>query len=294
MLLNTASISAQRKLHRMPDTLLKESGQLFFDDDDVEAAPLIPRPLFSAPIIDQWALCAHDRAILIGLRTLVVQQRGDALATAAEHMAGWFWWVNSGEQTATYYAKPQHVTKPYDLRHNRDKRDRDVFDPVQQHTIRRNTFLSWLLRGNKEPSISSNLNCWEAVLFSAYRAGLITRQTLATMHQPGPNLQGVTYRDRYMNCLGFNNSVPLNVAGGLLPARGDVMFWGQDEHVAICVDIDTTVATPIITLMNHWSPPAGERIIPFDPSKAHFHRIALDDLPRALNQHACRFTPCPF
>lgn len=295
MLFQDTEYNSGGALHRWPDAVIDCAEGVGANEEDVKAAKRVPRPLFAPPppvAVNHWAANAGKRAQLALARTLLTQQRGDRLATAAEAMEGWFYWVSSGEAAAIYYAKPQQVTKQWDNRHNRDKRDREVHDPIQNRTIRRNTFLSWLLRGNKEPGIASNLNCWESVMFSAYRAGLVTRHTLQQLHQPGPNNLGVTYRDRYMAFLGYPNSFPFNEAGGLVPERGDVMFWGEDEHVAICVDAAVGHAGLVVTLMNHWSPPGSEADRP--ARTARFHRIEMDSLPGVLKEHPCKFVPCPF
>ncbi|MEV5705485.1 hypothetical protein [Actinoallomurus sp. NPDC052274] len=46
----------------------------------------------------------------------------------------------------------------------------------------KNGFLTWLFEDGPEPGPSDTMNCWEAVLYTAYRAGLVDKAWLKQVH----------------------------------------------------------------------------------------------------------------
>ena len=45
-----------------------------------------------------------------------------------------------------------------------------------------NEFTCWILGQGQEPSSSSAMNCWEAILFMAYKAGVVSKARLVEIH----------------------------------------------------------------------------------------------------------------
>jgi hypothetical protein len=248
---------------------------------------------------------------------LGARDRGKRLADAALRMDGWFKWVKSG---AVAPDQPGHVVgTPYGIKSEWDHTRTDRTDePWEDHELKRNDFATWM-QGGPPPSPVAYMNCWEAVLFSAYRAGLTTREQLQTIHRKAalayhlgharnnwdvrqalPSFarrQLARHREtadekvpgaseRYGRALShafqFYSSVPFEPEAGLVPAMGEILFWDRDNHVAISLGRTWVNGVAKDYIMSHWRHP-------YDG----FNRITLKDL-RSDMPTRFRFRPCPF
>ena len=78
--------------------------------------------------------------------------------------------------------------------------------PLKILLVKKTNFARWLRVGTELPDAGARMNCWQAVLTSAYYGGLVTREQLVAMHLPEAGQQG---GDRtLMNNLGREDTDP--------------------------------------------------------------------------------------
>ena len=194
------------------------------------AAPAPPVPKVRGPnALD----LIRQRKQLKALRNQMNTVFGEQLANQAERMEDWFDWTPTG-------ADP-------------------LGKPAEEVEGRRNDFGVWLNRGQKVPPRDASLNCWEAVMMTAFLAGLAHVQRLRLIHAKATavtrgvptgfvDLDGNAVapvpldRTRYAAALerelGGHRGVTMNIAGKKpdMPRRGDLVFLGDmATHVAISV-----------------------------------------------------------
>ena len=120
-----------------------------------------------------------------------------------------------------------------------------VQDPTQLPT----EFGRWILAGGPEPSaLSGSVNCWEMVLFGAYRAGYLSRaritaiytRAVAEVRAGRASLVGTTVESSLRAGAGENVYDPTN-PDTPRPLAGDlVIFQTAAGHVAISVGTQTS------------------------------------------------------
>jgi hypothetical protein len=81
--------------------------------------------------------------------------------------------------------------------------------------------------------------------------------------------------------LGVHNSVPMVPQVGLIPKRGDILYWGGSDHVAISLGRIRSNGEPKDHLMSLWHHRGGT-----------FSQITLEEMPHSLPRP--NFRPCPF
>jgi hypothetical protein len=150
----------------------------------------------------------------------------------------------------------------------------------------------WVNGTGPLPSPLAHMNCWEAVLFSAYRASLVSLTWLQTIHRRASVVnefnhwitgRGEANYDRALSyALGFLDSVPFAPQAGLIPREGDVLYWDRNEHVAIALGRRWVNGNPEDSIMSHWHNNGGT-----------FSVLTLEDLP-IWARTGFRFRPCPF
>lgn len=156
-------------------------------------------------------------------------QFSQRLVEAADGLAGWFNWVKSGPTEGTFF--PKETTTEGETNH----------------------FVQWIHGRGDEPTQHDNLNCWEAVFFAAYRAGLLSIARLRAIHIKATmaGRAGNGYFDSLTDSLGYQNSFPYVPVAVLIPEPGDIIFLGRDHHVAICVETGFSVK-----VMSNWTMPS--------------------------------------
>ncbi len=122
-------------------------------------------------------------------------------------------------------------------------------------------FAIWI-RGGADPTDLSAMNCWEMVLYSAWRSGAVTKAFLVQVHTNaaaaynanggGVGAKTGAYYTVLGNAMGINTAAPW--AGGAIP-RGDVIFFGGLAHVAISTGV-VTVPAAEHEIMSLWIFPA--------------------------------------
>ncbi len=216
------------------------------------------------------------------LRTERATGRGVQLAATARLMNGWFTWVPSGPVNQGLLALVPNAGPMYQPKQ------------LWNHGagMRRNHFAEWINRNGPIPSPRAHMNCWEAVLYSAYRANLVTLDWLRFTHRRAAfvnefnHLRGGNGEEHYgralSHALGFYDSVPFAPHPGLVPQEGDVMYWDQNEHVAISLGRRWVNGAAEDRIMSHWHNNGGT-----------FSELTLEDLP-VWARTGFRFRPCPF
>lgn len=155
-----------------------------------------------------------------------------------------------------------------------------------------NEFALWI-RGGKEPTDASKMNCWEAIFYSAYRAGVITKQWLVDIHKDAAkegldNAQYIAnheaalfmdhigagvdaYQKVLKKHLGFDNSQPITPTNR--PKKGDIIFLNGLDHVVISLGTSKKGNE----VMSLW-------IYPIDKNDGHFintfQRTTLENIQR--------------
>ena len=204
--------------------------------DIPKEAEIIPWPKGQAPTQSEVAklqekselqkYSADMERFKLRRRNIQFSQR---LVDAADGLAGWFNWVKSGPTEGTFF--PSEKTSEGETNH----------------------FVQWIHGRGDEPTQSDNMNCWEAVLFAAYRAGLLSIARLRAIHIKATmaGRAGNGYFDSLTDSLGYQNSFPYVPIAVLIPEPGDIIFLGRDHHVAICMETGSSVA-----VMSNWSMPS--------------------------------------
>jgi hypothetical protein len=187
---------------------------------------------------------ASDIAKLRRLRSDKSTSNGLRLATCALRWKDKFKWVSSGPRQpgTTYQSGPEFgitTSATHQLKENSD-----VLETFKNPKV--NDFAKWLVDHGPKPNENSFMNCWEAIFFCASEAGLITREWLEQLHKnAAQNYKVANYgsntllggAERYQGVLerAFNlqNSVCYRPADRVFPQKGDIVIWGDFEHVAL-------------------------------------------------------------
>jgi hypothetical protein len=84
--------------------------------------------------------------------------------------------------------------------------------------------------------------------------------------------------------LKFFSSVPFCPAAGLVPEKGDILFWNRHDHVAVSLGRTFVDGSAKDEMMSVWTHNFGK-----------FSRLDLEEMPPHLKEEAwLRFVPCPF
>jgi hypothetical protein len=168
---------------------------------------------------------AADRTAFAALLTRI---RNERLVSTAEGLTGQLYWAGgSGPDPGDGYQIKQTTRRPTDDRSG-----------AETNT---NEFAAWI-HGGAEPTNASKMNCWEAVLYSGYRAGVIPRAWIFDVHQraaaagsaasgggTGPGVDA--YYAVLRTALNFGSAVPY--VHGTPPPRGNLVFMDELAHVAL-------------------------------------------------------------
>jgi hypothetical protein len=262
----------------MPDMVAKEINQIAPLNTPAPAAHAAP----AAHVVPPPPPGHHaEFQKLSRLRTQQSHERGERLADAALRMDGWFHWAKSGPNQPGYggvFLKDEAAFK-----------------------AKGTDFTRWLTRNAAEPGANSTMNCWEAVLFSAYRARLVDAEWLRALHNNASEayrqhynqlVDGVEDVEHYFRTivegLGFNNSVLYIPDAGLFPRRGDILFLGED-HVAVSLgrswneNLSHLGHSAMDHMMSLWKHNGGK-----------FAHLCIADIYEGWSTNKPRFAPCPF
>jgi len=123
-------------------------------------------------------------------------------------------------------------------------------------------FGKWLLEGGPEPDLTTGkVNCWEMVMFSAYRGNYTSKQRIEDIYKKGvsTNVPGTTsFPDTIEKELRRGNEYVLkpNDPDSPEPLPGDiVIFTKAANHAAISLGTKDSLGRHKI--ISHWPPPDG-------------------------------------
>lgn len=176
------------------------------------------------------------------LRSELQQHRAGRLVEGAQSLHGTLNWCKSGFETGSLegtdvgWYESQGKEVPHQGQGDPRARQLDHDDKVVD-----NAFVQWI-RCDKlydetyqgepapEPSQGSFMNCWEGVIFAAYKAGLMDKVDIIEAYRwfkESGNPDAAL-----LKWLGYDKSC-LYKAGTRVPSVGDILFYAGNEHVAI-------------------------------------------------------------
>jgi hypothetical protein len=202
--------------------------------------------------------------------------RGIWYAKSALNLRGYFHWVSAGPEGPEKNFMPK---TRWSITHTDN-------EGSKHHPEKRNDFAIWITEGGTEPGPQSYMNCWEAIFFSAYKAGfsldMIRKiHTNASQSASKTNI-GNTYYDKLLGILKIHGNFPLIPEIGLMPQPGDIVFVDAEFHVTMCVGwkaSDHWMSS--VQVMSLWTRP-----------KDGFNLVTLATF--AHEAHFLTFSPCPF
>lgn len=186
---------------------------------------------------------------LYKMRTPLWRRRGWDLADAAMKLSGEFRWKASGPQTLP---------------------DKDRTD-----------FVKWFQHEIPVLGPTSSMNCWEVVMYSAHRAGLLTLEKIEAMYRDLANHNPHAYYEVLGRELGISDSAVFSPSDGLVPEKGDLIYWWPD-HVAISLGQRWVKGIPEVRIMSLWH-----------NNNKTFINITTEDFPPHMH-NKFRFRTCPF
>lgn len=232
---------------------------------------------------------AADRQTIAAMRSAASQIAGRALANAARELEDMFHWTQRGHSEAL------------------------PWEPPPSTALGKRNFALWLQStGFQEPGIGTALNCWEAVLFSAYKARLVTKAQLLAAYMQAeaafrqsaePDLRTASKRGAhsmlrtdqqqritqghiaYLETLDarfFRShfSVAVDPENGLIPQKGDLIMVNGDfrEHIAISMGRQWVGDHSVDRVMSLWFHNAGR----------------MAEIPLEALGDTLAYRPCPF
>jgi hypothetical protein len=217
--------------------------------------------------------------------------RADLLATTLTGMGQLYWAGESKGDPADNYRIKTTTIRPTDAA----APDMAAKKSPVAAEINTNDFGVWM-RGGATPTASSKMNCWEAIMFAAFTAGLTTAAALRKIHADAASTGKaagsiVAYANVIANSLGFGSSVPL---AALHPGRGDIVFFNKTDHVALSLGSRTAAGEHEVVSL--W-------VLPPNPATQHFvsflQRTTIEELVRNMATYIggstnVRFAPNPF
>jgi hypothetical protein len=222
--------------------------------------------------------------------------RADLLATTMSGQTGQLYWAgNSGSNPADKFRIKTSTSRPTDAAAPAVAATVAGGSPAIATETNTNHFALWM-RGGAVPTATSKMNCWEAILFAAFTAGLVTAAALRKIHADAASAgeaagSATAYDTAIANALGFGSSVAL---GALHPGRGDVVFFNKTSHVALSLGSRTAAGEHEVVSL--W-------VLPPNPATQAFvssiQRTTIEELSRNMVTYigsapSIRFAPNPF
>lgn len=172
--------------------------------------------------------------------------------TALSKQGDLYWAGGSGPDPSDHYQIRQTTRRPSHF----DAASPDKTKGIEVNT---NDFAAWI-HGGSEPTDASKMNCWEAVFYSGYKAGIISQAWLMDLHKRAAKAgdtasDGSAYMAVLGAALGLPAAKPLTPGGGKhTVVRGDTL-----SHIAATWYGDATRWQPIYD--------ANKAVIGPDPNK---------------------------
>jgi hypothetical protein len=188
---------------------------------------------FSDPDIDWMAESVLPAASLTQIRT-----------AAQTHMAGWSDRVVRGLNRIIVAGEMGRMADPA-------APTRAVWGPSGNNPARTN-FSAWAMAASETPftvSPTTKINCWEMVLYSAYKSGSLAWSSIHAIYgYVGPNSWYVELANR----LARSTRTWDRVTKTPVPRRGDIVMFDGASHVALATGVTDAAGTHIYSF---WPPP---------------------------------------
>jgi hypothetical protein len=190
--------------------------------------------------------------------------RGRQLAAAAAGLKDWFYWVKSGPRDPDL---PEQEGPVFGIKTawaaSRNDNTGIYRDGIEHHERKVNDFARWLVANGPAPGQTSSMNCWEAVFYSAFAARLVDKSWLQSVHaRAAENYErqywmtdgkgGIAYMNALQHTFGYFLRVPYKPQGGLIPREGDIVFYGDFDHVAVSLGRTWGSGAPQDRIMSLW------------------------------------------
>jgi hypothetical protein len=194
------------------------------------------------------------------------------VAQAALTMKNWFYWAGSSGPDPNDKFKIK----------TKSTRTEGDFD---------NDFALWIRHKGPEPTKDSKMNCWEAVLFSAYKAGVISYEELVEIHKRAAESRrkenanfNEEVMDQYnvtlMDALGYKYAMSIDPERNIVPEIGDVLFFDGNEHVALSLGRGESGRHQMLSLWRN--------------DNNNLMEITIDQLEHYRKFDKIKFAPWPF
>jgi len=150
---------------------------------------------------------------------LIKKIKDERLVSTAEGLQGHLYWAGNSGPGSDGQIKTTTTRRT----------DNDLLDGVFGNQVETNTndFAVWV-RGGAEPTDASKMNCWEAIMYSGWKAGVIPKSWIITVHA---DAAAGSYMDVLAARLNMGSAVPY--AHGTPPPRGSIVFMNGLAHVAL-------------------------------------------------------------
>lgn len=158
---------------------------------------------------------------------------------------------------------------------------------------KRNDFATWIRGEGPEPGPDGAMNCWEVLMYAAYRAGLVSKGWLVELHEQAAS-QGRREKsaDAYSRTLraGLGPCDLPTLPDSVSPPAGWLVFFNDLSHVAVSLGTrDPLGKREVLSL---W-------MLPKVPGRSHttLQRTTIEELLQAakpnLDGHTYRVTSAP-
>jgi hypothetical protein len=253
-----------------------------------------PQPqanLIPPPPVNYKSFYAQEIARVRAYRSNRSILRGRQLAAHALSLKDWFRWVKSGPCEPDF---PYQEGKTFGIKTawtaSRTDNTGIYRDGIEHHERKVNDFARWLVEGGSAPGRTSTMNCWEAVFYSAFAARLVDKSWLQSVHAKAAEdyakeywmtdcKSGIAYMNALREAFGYFLRVPYKPQGGLIPREGDIVFYGDFDHVAVSLGRTWGSGQPKDQIMSLWH--------------GSFEVTEVDIFSRYCSGAPC-FFPCPF
>ena len=176
-------------------------------------------------------------------KSLLAKIKTERLVGTAEALKGKLYWAGgSGPDSSKGYVIKDSTTRP-----------RDDWATSSANETNTNEFALWI-RGGAAPSDTSKMNCWEAVFYSGWKAGVISKSWLVKLHtKAAASGSAAGYFAVLEGAMGMGAAktwVP-----GKPPPRGELVYFDGLAHVALSRGSKTAAGKSEI--MSLWILPKG-------------------------------------
>lgn len=232
---------------------------------------------------------ARFEALSAARRRAVIDLQPHAIGTACEtwfpqlrasHLAG----TMEGMQGTLYWSGTSQPNPGDNYRIRETSRRPSGTAPISAGATENttNAFAVWMNGGAPPSSSSAVMNCWEAIMFAAWTAGLVSESRLRQIHTDAAaagkaaSSAGPYYAHLY-TALGGPGSV---LGSTTDPARGDLVFFDFPDHVVLATGTRNTAGEREV--MSLW-------VFPPDATATNFvstiQRTTIEALVRSITTY---------